>query len=231
MRFALLATLAGAASAASQWSFTDAKVEIFPKTASAASPDTISHVVSAKEPVKDTVVLGHADKLKVSLTTKNGNQAKRPHQAFLMVKEKGGLEAPFAFALKESGTGTADFVIFPTPGPERRWEAGIHKLQVQHQLPVQHVASEEPLEVSLLVGSLGSTKASITPLFDLVLRLDPNAPSSNYENPLRFGQQSEIHHIFRDDPKSPPKIVSIVFALAILATIPGLLIGVRSYCN
>lgn len=78
------------------------------------------------------------------------------------------------------------------------------------------------------MGSFGSTKGSITPVFNLALTLDANAPTPNYETPLRYGKQPEIHHIFGDDPKSPPKIVSIVFALAVLATVPGLLVGVRT---
>lgn len=109
MRFAIYAALAGAASAASQWSFSDAKIEVIPKTAS-ADGTTVSHVFTDKELLKDTVTLGHADKIKVSLTTKEGSKAKRPHQAFLMVKEKGGLEAPYALTVKESGKGTVEFV-------------------------------------------------------------------------------------------------------------------------
>lgn len=102
------------------------------------------------------------------------------------------------------------------------------RLQTQKDLPIQLLTSSEPLEASLVLGSFGSTKGSITPVFDLALNLDPNAPTLNYEAPLRYGKLPEIHHTFRDDPKSPPKIVSIVFALAVLATVPGLLVGVRT---
>lgn len=109
MRFAILAALAGAASAASQWTFSDAKIEIVPKTASADGM-VVAHTFSDKERVKDTVTLGFSEKIKVSLTTKEGSKAKRPHQAFLMVKEKGGLEAPYALTVKESGKGAVEFV-------------------------------------------------------------------------------------------------------------------------
>lgn len=204
MRFSLLAALAAGASAASQWSFSDAKIEVIPKAAS-ADATTVSHTFTDKERVKDTITLGHADEVKVSLTAKEGSKGKRPHQAFLMVKEKGGLEAPYALTVKESGKGTVEFT--------------------QKDLPIQLLSSTEPLEASLVLGSFGSTKAAITPVFDLTVRLDPNAPTPNYEAPLRYGKQPEIHHIFRDDPKSPPKIVSIVFALAVLATVPGLVVG------
>lgn len=46
----------------------------------------------------------------MSLTTKEGSKPKRPHQAFLVIKESSGLEAPFALAVKESGKGTVQIV-------------------------------------------------------------------------------------------------------------------------
>ena len=223
MRFSLLAALAAGASAASQWSFSDAKIEVIPKAAS-ADATTVSHTFTDKERVKDTITLGHADEVKVSLTAKEGSKGKRPHQAFLMVKEKGGLEAPYALTVKESGKGTVEFVRSLNDSSE----GYANRLQTQKDLPIQLLSSTEPLEASLVLGSFGSTKAAITPVFDLTVRLDPNAPTPNYEAPLRYGKQPEIHHIFRDDPKSPPKIVSIVFALAVLATVPGLVVGVRT---
>lgn len=56
------------------------------------------------------MVLGHADTLKVSLTTQEGSNSKRAHQAFLVLKEASGLEAPFPLALKESGKGSVKLV-------------------------------------------------------------------------------------------------------------------------
>jgi len=44
---------------------------------------------------------------------------------------------------------------------------------------------------------------------------------------VRYGKQPEIKHTFRADPKSPPKVISLVFVLAVLATVPALFIGVR----
>lgn len=58
------------------------------------------------------------------------------------------------------------------------------------------------------------------------MTLDPNQAAPAYEAPLRYGKQPEIHHIFRADPKNPPVVVSLVFALAVLATVPALLVGV-----
>jgi oligosaccharyltransferase complex subunit delta (ribophorin II) len=101
--------------------------------------------------------------------------------------------------------------------------------QTQRDLPVQLLTSQQPLEASLVLGSFGSSKGSVTPVFDITLEIDPNTPSPPYEAPLRYGKQPEIHHIFRAEPKNPPKLVSIAFALAVLATVPALFIGVRNH--
>lgn len=64
------------------------------------------------------------------------------------------------------------------------------------------------------------------PVFKTAIELDASAPGPSYEAPLRYGKLPEIHHIFRADAKSPPKVVSLVFSLAVLATLPMLLAGV-----
>lgn len=50
-------------------------------------------------------------------------------------------------------------------------------------------------------------------------------PLARPEPPVRYGKRDEIHHIFRADPKSPPKIITLVFTLAVLAALPALLVG------
>jgi oligosaccharyltransferase complex subunit delta (ribophorin II) len=80
---------------------------------------------------------------------------------------------------------------------------------------------------SLVLGSFGSSKGSVTHVFDFTVKLDTSATTPSSEKPLRYGKLAEIHHIFRADPTNPPKIVSIVFSLAVLATVPALFIGVR----
>jgi oligosaccharyltransferase complex subunit delta (ribophorin II) len=60
-------------------------------------------------------------------------------------------------------------------------------------------------------------------VFDLTVSRDPNVPLSVPEAPVRYAAESEIHHIFRDDPKSPPKLITIVFAAAVAAALPILL--------
>ena len=112
MRFSIastLAFLAGATSAATSWGFSDGKVEVSSKSSDSA-PST--YTFTDKERVKDTVTLRQGDKIKVSLTTKEGSKGKRPHQAFLVVKEASGLEAPYALTVKESGKGTVEIVCW-----------------------------------------------------------------------------------------------------------------------
>ncbi|KAM4058774.1 oligosaccharyltransferase subunit ribophorin II domain-containing protein [Hirsutella rhossiliensis] len=203
MRFPTVSTLlalAGAATAASSWTFSDATVTVSSK----AGGDVVDKF-SGTERVKNAVKLGHQDTIKISLTTKEGSKPKRPHQAFLVIKESSGLEAPFPLTVKESGKGTVRIT--------------------QKDLPVQLLRSKSPLEASLILGSTGSTAGSVTRVFDISLKLDPNGPAPSYEAPFPYGPLPEIHHVFRDDPKNPPKIVSLVFSLAVVATVPILFVG------
>ena len=63
------------------------------------------------KPLSKPVSLGSSDTLKVLVTTKEGSKAKRPHQAFLLVKDpKSSLETSFAFQVKENGKGKLDLV-------------------------------------------------------------------------------------------------------------------------
>ncbi|KEY68372.1 hypothetical protein S7711_01150 [Stachybotrys chartarum IBT 7711] len=203
MRFSIASTLvllAGAASAASSWGFSDGKVTVKSK-----ADGSVTEKFSVQDRVKKPIKLGHADSLKVTLTTKEGSRAKRPHQAFLVVKESSGLEAPYALTLKESGTGS---------------------VEINHKdLPLQLLLSQSPLEASLIIGSFGSSAGSVTPVFDIEVVLDSAAPKPKSPTTLRYGKLNEIHHIFRPDPKNPPKIVSIFFSLAVLATIPAVFGG------
>ncbi|KHN95554.1 oligosaccharyltransferase subunit ribophorin II [Metarhizium album ARSEF 1941] len=199
--FAASTALALAAAAhATSWTFSDASVSVDSKT----SEKTVETFSSADRS-KKTIDFGHQDVLKITLTTKDGSKARRPHQAFLVIKEASGLEAPYALTLKESGKGV---------------------VQISHKdLPAQLLTAAAPLEASLVLGSTGSTEGSVTPVFDIAVKLDPDHPTSRPAAPLRYGKLAEIHHVFRADPKSPPKIVSLVFSLAVLATVPALFLG------
>ena len=57
------------------------------------------------------VTLGASDTLKILLTTKEDNKAKRPHQAFLLVQDPGSkLDTSFPFQVKENGKGKIELV-------------------------------------------------------------------------------------------------------------------------
>lgn len=98
--------------------------------------------------------------------------------------------------------------------------------QTQKDLPVQFLLASKPLKASVVLASFGAAPGLNTPVFEVAVEADANAPHPAYEKPLRYGKQPEIHHIFRPDPKSPPKIISLVFGLAVIATLPALLVGV-----
>ncbi|KAK8061567.1 oligosaccharyltransferase subunit ribophorin ii [Apiospora phragmitis] len=193
---------AGAAQAASSWGFDDATLAIGTKKADGS----VKEKFSDKSLPKKTVDFGSTDTLKIILTAKEGGKAKRPHQAFLTLQEtESGLEAPFVFTTKENGKATVD---------------------IKHSdLPVQLLKSTKPLKATLTLASFGSSTGYNNRIFDVEIRKDPLVVPPVYEPPLRYGKLEEIHHIFKADPQSPPKIISLAFALAVAAMVPALLIG------
>ena len=186
-----------------------------------------SHRFTDSQRVKEALELGPSESIKVSLTTKEGSRAKRAHQAFLVVREHTGLEAPFPLSLKESGKGTVEIVSLLAPLNRVADCGNLTAFQTQRDLPIQLLTSTQPLQASLIIGSFGTSAGSVTPVFDFVVQQDPNAPAPKYEAPARYGKLAEIHHIFRADPKNPPKFVSAVFTLAVVATVPMLFVAVR----
>ena len=59
----------------------------------------------------DVLKLGDEDILGVILTTKEGHSAKRPHQAFLLLRDPdSGLDISYAMQVKESGRATVELV-------------------------------------------------------------------------------------------------------------------------
>ncbi|SPQ17818.1 a2c16e4b-3830-445f-bb65-50b7da30fd83 [Thermothielavioides terrestris] len=199
---ALLLLAAGVAQAASAWGFDEGSVSVVGRK----SGEAVKEKLNARAPLSKPVSLGSTDTLKLSLTAKDNGKAKRPHQAFLLLQEQeSGLEAPFPLTVKENGKAVA---------------------QISHKdLPVQLLAATKPLKASVVLASFGSAQGLDAPVFELKIETDPNVPPPAYEKPLRYGKKPEIHHIFRPDPKSPPKVVSLFFTLAVVGTLPALLIG------
>ncbi len=96
-------------------------------------------------------------------------------------------------------------------------------LQTQKDLPIQLLSSAGPLDASLIIASFGSSKPYNSKLFDVAIKLDTGSPLAASEKPLRYGKLPEIHHIFKSDPKSPPMLITLVFAAAVIAALPVLL--------
>lgn len=198
----LLLAAAGAVQAASSWGFDEGSISVTSKK----GPDGIKEKLSQKSPLSKVVTLGSQDTVTISLTAKDNGKAKRPHQAFVLLKdEETGLEAPFPLTVKDDGKA---------------------KVQIsQKDIPVQLLSTPKPLKATVVLASFGSAQGLLSPVFDIEFNLDPNAAAPAAEKPLRYGKLPEIHHIFRGDPKSPPMVVSFFFTVVVLAPLP-LLLGV-----
>ena len=164
--------------------------------------------------------LGASDNIKILLTTSENKKAKRPHQAFLNLRDtKSDLETSLAFQVKENGKAKIDLV-----STECQAQApGADIIQSQKDIPTQLLASPESLEASLVIASFGSSTPYKSKAFDLSIKLDTTSPQAPQEKPLRYGKLPEIHHIFKSDPTSPPKIITLVFVAAVLVALPALL--------
>lgn len=199
----LLLSGACVVSAAASWSFQDATLSISRKGAGVGAGT--KEKLSPSTPLSKPVSLGGSDSLKLVLTTTDGKNAKRPHQAFLTLTEPvTGLEESFVFGVKDSGKGVVDLT--------------------QKDLPIQFLTSSHPIAASIVIGSFGSSTPYKNKVFDLNVTRDPNVPLVIPEKPVRYAAEKEIHHIFRDNPRSPPKIITLVFTAAVGAALPVLLI-------
>ncbi|KAL1297875.1 hypothetical protein AAFC00_006397 [Neodothiora populina] len=197
-----LLSLGASLAAAADWTFEDATVSISTKGAGVAG--AFKEKLSVGKALAKDVTLGPADTIKVILTSTEGGTPKRPHQAFLSIREpKTGLEESFPFIVKESGKGKVEVT--------------------QRDLPIQLLTAGLPLEAKLTLASFGSSTPYSSKAFEVTVAADQAAPIIAPEAPVRYGKKAEINHIFRADPVSPPKIISSFFVLAIAATLPVLL--------
>ncbi|ORY19808.1 Oligosaccharyltransferase subunit Ribophorin II-domain-containing protein [Clohesyomyces aquaticus] len=195
----LLISGACVASAASSWSFEDATLTVQGKGTGVGAG--AKEKLNPSSPLSKSVALGATDTLKLLLTATDGKKAKRPHQAFLTLTDPTtGLEESFVLSVKESGKGKVDLT---------------HK-----DLPIQFLTSSKPIPASIVIGSFGSSTPYKSKVFDLSVTRDPNVPLAIPEKPVRYAAESEIHHIFRADPRSPPKIITLVFAAAVVGALP-----------
>lgn len=74
-----------------------------------------------KSLLKKPVALPAADSLKLVVTATEDGKGKRPHQAFLVLKDtETGLEAPFTFTTKENGKAVVEIVRSRATGWQSR---------------------------------------------------------------------------------------------------------------
>ncbi|MCJ1464330.1 hypothetical protein MMC07_002943 [Pseudocyphellaria aurata] len=152
-------------------------------------------------PLAEPILLGPSDTLKILLTAKENSKAKQPHQAFLLIKDPAtSLDTSYPLSMKDNGKGKVELV--------------------QKDLPTQLLTSSGPLSASLIIASFGSSQPYHSHAFDLSLKLDPSSPTASHEKPLRYGRLAEIHHTFKSEPTSPPKIITLVFTAAVVIAFP-----------
>lgn len=67
--------------------------------------------LSPEKPLATAIPLGADDTLKIILTTVDGGAGKKPHQAFLTLREPAkGLEESFPLSVRETGKGKLELV-------------------------------------------------------------------------------------------------------------------------
>ncbi|KXT16324.1 hypothetical protein AC579_3780 [Pseudocercospora musae] len=190
-----------AVSAAGAWTFDAASLTVTGKAAEGAKQS-----FSPSSPLGAPVLLPASSTLKVLLTAQEGKAAKRPHQAFLTLREEEtGLEESFAFSVKDNGKAKVDISL--------------------KDLPFQFLTTSKPIQASVVLGSFGSSTPYTGPAFQIKVQQDPTSAQAVPAPSERYNAKPEIHHIFKDDPRSPPTVVSLFFTFAILATVPVLLGG------
>lgn len=86
---------------------------------------------------------------------------------------------------------------------------------------MQFLTTSSPVDAEIVIGSFGSSD----PYQKLAFQLSVNAEgkkSSKSGDIERYGKLPEIHHIFKQDAQSPAVIITLVFLVATLLTIPVL---------
>ncbi|QIW97569.1 hypothetical protein AMS68_003087 [Peltaster fructicola] len=199
----LLISLLTTVTAAASWTFDDGQLSIRGKNAAVDSG--VKEKLSATKALSsNAITLAPSDALKITLTTKEGSSTKKPHQAFLSLRDTTtGLEDAYAFSVKENGKA---------------------KLEItQKDIPIALLAQSRSLEASVIIASFGSATPYKQHVFDLSPSFDNNSPAPSSEAAERLSKKDEIHHIFKADARSPPRLVSLVFLLAVLGALPVLL--------
>jgi oligosaccharyltransferase complex subunit delta (ribophorin II) len=117
----------------------------------------------------------------------------------------------------------------------------LQKTKFDHQshkdIPV-HLLDASELELSLALGSFGSTGAMI-PLGNVVPIVDPTVKAAHEkqrekelgEGAVVYKPKPEIRHVFRADPTNPPKAITLAFLLAVIVGYVGLFAAVSAHAR
>lgn len=162
-------------------------------------------------PLSSQLRLGASDTLKLILTVQDDKTAKRPNQAALILKDtQAGLDVSYPLSVKENGKAT---------------------ISLSHKdLPSQFQRANTTLQADLVIASFGSSAGYKSEAFSMQTLNEGGASKALLEKPLRYGKLPEIHHIFRSDPKSGNVLISAVFAMAAMSTLPVLIGTVSCVC-
>lgn len=187
---------------ASSWHFVDGTVSIQGKGAGVGGGS--KEKLLEHKPLSRPITLGASDSLKVVLAIQDGHTAKRPHQAFLLLKDVDtGLDISFPMSVRENGKA---------------------KVELAHKdLPSQFLTSSKPIEANMVLGSFGSSQGYNSHIFAIDIVTEPNTPIPGSGKPPRYGKLPEIHHLFKPDARSPNMMFSVLFTGAVLATLPAIL--------
>ncbi|KAJ5863957.1 uncharacterized protein N7529_005873 [Penicillium soppii] len=198
--FCLLAAAALPGATATAWGFTDATVAVQPKGAGVNGG--FKEQLASSKPLANPVSLAGADTLRVTLTTQEGSSPKRPHQAFLLLKDgETGLDISYPFNVKENGKSRVELT--------------------QKDLPIQFLSLSSPVDAHVVIGGFGDSDAYDSSVFKLSLDRNPEEAVPTVETE-RYGKKPEIHHIFKDSASSPPIVITLAFVAMVVAAVPVL---------
>jgi len=160
--------------------------------------------LSLARPITPALNLTNADTLRLTFTVfvkpdENSDEASNivPHQTFLRFYHPStGEEGIQPVRVKAGGKAKFDLVVAKPP------------------VSIPPTPDETPLQVTLMLGSFKYTGAQYK-LFELHLPRTQPAPQHAEAHLYRY--KPLIAHTFREDPKLPPRIVSLVFAATVLA--------------
>lgn len=130
-----------------------------------------------------------------------GELEKKPQQMYFILTNNKGL----------------DFTVFP----EFHISSNTAKATIIASKIPPALQAEDKIYVEFLAADSNSKHNLLTPLFELV-PLESLTSSVNFKPPFRLGALPEIHHIFKEDPKTVNAVIPLVFSSAAAALLVAL---------